>query len=211
MTASPRPRWNHNIHYHPLVLAAAPARCERALDVGCGEGLLARELRRVAERVVGIDLDEASIERARSQGGQGIEYVLGDVLTHPFETASFDLVASVAALHHMDAAAGLARMAALVRPGGSLVVIGLARSRRPADFAWDLVGVAHRLYRLRRPFWAHSAPIVWPPPDSYAAVRRMARRVLPGVRYRRHVLWRYSLVWSRPAAALASGDGPVAS
>jgi len=25
-----------------------------------------------------------------------------------------------------------------------------------------------------------------------------ARRLLPGVRYRRHLLWRYSLLWSKP-------------
>jgi 2-polyprenyl-3-methyl-5-hydroxy-6-metoxy-1,4-benzoquinol methylase len=34
-------RWNHNIHYHPVVLDALPPDCERVLDVGCGEGLLA--------------------------------------------------------------------------------------------------------------------------------------------------------------------------
>jgi hypothetical protein len=29
--------------------------------------------------------------------------------------------------------------------------------------------------------------------------RRLARGVLPGVRYRRRLLWRYSLVWTKPA------------
>jgi hypothetical protein len=37
-------RWNHDIHYHPVVLAAVPEGCRRALDVGCGEGQLTREL-----------------------------------------------------------------------------------------------------------------------------------------------------------------------
>jgi hypothetical protein len=40
---------------------------------------------------------------------------------------------------------------------------------------------------------------VWPPPDSFGQTRRLARRVLPGVRYRRLLLWRYSLVWTKPA------------
>ncbi len=35
-------RWNHNIQYHRLVLAAVPPGCQRVLDVGCGEGMLAR-------------------------------------------------------------------------------------------------------------------------------------------------------------------------
>ena len=29
-------------------------------------------------------------------------------------------------------------------------------------------------------------------------MRRIAAQELPGVRYRRHLLWRYSLVWTKP-------------
>jgi SAM-dependent methyltransferase len=194
-------RWNHNLHYHPLIIAAAPRDCARALDVGCGDGALTRELRSVSRLVVGIDNDSRSIEAARAQGGERIEYVLGDFLDHPFEPAGFDLIACVAALHHMDAAAALTRMADLLRPGGRLVVIGLARSRGIKDFALDAAGaVATRVHRhiLRKRYRDHDAPQVWPPPLSYAESRAIAARVLPDVRYRRHVLWRYSLVWVRP-------------
>jgi hypothetical protein len=54
---------------------------------------------------------------------------------------------------------------------------------------------------LGRRYLQHDAPTVWPPPLAYTEVRRIAQRVLPGVVYRRHLLWRYSLVWTRP-------DGP---
>ena len=53
MTGQDR-RWNHNTHYYPLVLAAVPDGCRRALDVGCGEGLLTRELAVRVPEVVGI-------------------------------------------------------------------------------------------------------------------------------------------------------------
>jgi len=36
-------RWNHNIHYHRRILGAIPENAQRALDVGCGEGMLARD------------------------------------------------------------------------------------------------------------------------------------------------------------------------
>lgn len=193
-------RWNHNIHYHPLILSAAPSDCARALDVGCGEGVLTRELRSVSESVVGIDLDLPSINTAHAIGGEGIEFILGDFLKHSFDPASFDLVVSVATLHHMDAETCLARMASLLRPGGVLVVLGLAQSKQLWDLAHDVAGaVATRVHKhiRRKRYWEHSAPKVWPPPHSYTEIRRTAERLLPGVTYRRHVLWRYSLVWTR--------------
>jgi hypothetical protein len=35
--------------------------------------------------------------------------------------------------------------------------------------------------------------------ETFADVRGVAVETLPGLRYRRHLLWRYSLVWRRPA------------
>jgi 2-polyprenyl-3-methyl-5-hydroxy-6-metoxy-1,4-benzoquinol methylase len=196
-------QWNHNTHYHSLVLASVPAGCGRALDVGCGEGLLARELSRLSSRVVAIDRDEASIAMARqheTDPGTRVEYVCGDFLDYGLEPASFDFIASIAALHHMDAGTGLARMRQLLRPGGTLAVIGCARSTLPADLPVEIAGaLTHRLLLRNRTYWQHSAPTVWPPAETYAAMRRIARRELPGVRYRRHVLWRYSLIWTKPA------------
>lgn len=194
-------RWNHNIHYYPLILAEAAPNCALALDVGCGEGILTRQLRSVAKRVVGIDRDPASIEAARAHGGEGIEYILGDFFEYDFEPGSFDLVASVATLHHMDAEAALRRMADLVRPGGVVAVVGLARSSNLSDFAYDIAGaVATRFHKyvLRKRYWEHNAPKVWPPPLTYTQMRDLAARVLPGARFRRHLLWRYSVIWTRP-------------
>lgn len=196
-----RPPWNHNIHYHPLILAAIPPGTERALDVGCGEGLLARELRRVVPHVSAIDADAPVLGRARrADGGAGVRYLHGDFLTYPFPPESFDAVVSIAALHHMDAAAALPRMCHLLRPGGKLAIVGLARTRHPADLAVDLTAIPVNLaLRARRGYRDVTAPTIWPPPQTYGQVRRLARTVLPGARYRRHLLWRYSLVWAKPA------------
>jgi SAM-dependent methyltransferase len=194
-------QWNHNTHYHPLVLAAVPPGSRTALDVGCGEGLLTKELRSVVPQVTGIDLDGPSLERARTQnGGAGIEYVQADVLAHPLETASIDLIASIAVLHHMDTAAGLERMRELLRPGGVLAVIGLPRPRLPHDLPYGIAGaVATRWHRWRNGGYREvTAPTVWPPPETLAQVTATAERLLPGVRVRRHLLWRYSLICTKP-------------
>ena len=180
-----RGRWNHNIHYHRLVLDAVPGGARRALDVGCGEGMLVRELRKHVPEVVGIDLDQASIDQAEAQnnGDAGVSFVLGDFLTHPFEPASFDFVATVATLHHVDARGGLSRLQDLLSPGGVLCVVGLARNQLH-DWPLDLAGVvAHRYLLLSRTYWQHPSPTVWPPPESYSSMRRLAADLLPGSRF----------------------------
>jgi 2-polyprenyl-3-methyl-5-hydroxy-6-metoxy-1,4-benzoquinol methylase len=191
--------WNHNIHHHRLVLDALPTSCDRALDVGCGEGLLALDLADRVGHVVGLDPDAPTLDAARRDAAaDNVEYVLGDLLTADLEPGSFDVVASIAALHHVDTVPALERMRELVRPGGVVAVVGLARSRL-RDLPYDAAGaVSTRAHKLTKTYREVSAPVVWPPPQTYAEVRRDAERVLPGVAYRRHVLWRYSLVWTRP-------------
>nr|WP_300142588.1 class I SAM-dependent methyltransferase [Propionicimonas sp.] len=194
------PRWNHNLHYHRLILAGVPAGARTALDVGTGDGLLARDLHLIVPEVTAIDVDADVLERARAVDA-AVHWTLGDVLTHPLPADGFDVVASVAVLHHFpDPDAGLRRLADLTAPGGLLAVVGLARSTSLLDFAHDVAGtVQHQYLSRRRGFWDHTAPTVWPPPHSYREVRRLASRVLPGVRWRRLPLWRYALLWHKPA------------
>ena len=139
------PRWNHNLHYHRVILAAVPDGARRSLDVGCGVGMLARDLRRVVPHVKGIDRDAASIDVARREDdGTGVEYIVGDFMTHPFEPGSFDHIASIAALHHMDAGAALERMRELLAPGGRCV----SAPRYPADLRSPARRPRVRLRRL---------------------------------------------------------------
>jgi SAM-dependent methyltransferase len=193
-------RWNHNTHFHDLVLRAAPPGARTALDVGTGNGMLARDLADAGLAVTAIDLDETVLDAARTEHvDAAIQWVRGDVMTVDLGQR-FDVVASVATVHHLpDLALALSRLADLTAPGGTLVVVGLASSTRLRDRLLDLVGVVqHRWYSWRRGHWEHSAPTCWPPPHSYAEVERTAPAVLMGSRYRRHPLWRYSVTWTRP-------------
>jgi SAM-dependent methyltransferase len=193
-----KPPWNNTIQYHELVLRSLPEDCRSVLDAGCGEGLLARRLADVVPRVVGLDRDAGILAGARSTTS-AVGWVQGDLLAPPFGTGTFDAVVATAVLHHVDAGAGLRRLAGLVRPGGVLIVLGLAASRWPQDLPRDALGaVASRMYRSRRGLYPQLAPMVWPPPVTYAEMRRTTAAVLPGAEFRRLLLLRYLIRWRRP-------------
>lgn len=192
-------RWNSNTHAFERLLERVPAGARRGLDVGCGEGEMARRLRRRVDHVTAIDPDEPSIAAARSFGDD-IDYVLTDLGSAALDPGSFDVVSAVAVLHHLDHRAGLLRLASLVAPGGVLLVVGLAKSRTLPEYARDAVdAIAIRRYTFTRRVWETPAPKVWPPPVSYVEAQRLSEEALPGVEYRRVPFFRYTLAWVNPA------------
>lgn len=98
----------------------------------------------------------------------------------------------------MNATVALQRMHELLRPGGKLAVLGLARSHYPADLPRDVAAtLVGQAYRVTKNSWESPAPTVWPPLKTYGEMRCLAERTLPQVRFRRHLLWRYSLIWTK--------------
>ena len=96
-----------------FVRAALPAPPARVLEVGAGRGALAAVLREAGYDVVAID--------PAADGAPGVEPVA--LLDLEADDASFDAAIAVLSLHHVDPlAVSCARLAALVRPGGTLVV-----------------------------------------------------------------------------------------
>lgn len=194
----PDDRWNSSLHAFEILLRSVPEGSRRGLDVGCGEGETARRLRTRVESVVGIDPDQASIEQARAHDDD-IEYLLGGLGEVDVAAASFDVVSSVAMLHHVDQVWGLTQLARLVRPRGMLLVVGLARSRSPRDFARDARdAVAIRRHTMTRGVWETPAPKLWPPPLTYAQTRVVSLTTLRGARYERLPYFRYGLIWRAP-------------
>jgi ubiquinone/menaquinone biosynthesis C-methylase UbiE len=197
--------WNHNVHYQSVILNAIPDGCGAALEVGCGDGMLARRLAGRAAEVTAIDRDAEMIALARKQtsaaegtSGRCVRFVQADFLTCPVEAASYDFACANTVLHHMDFAAALSAMARALRPGGRLAVVGLAANGSPADYLIGAPGVpANWIYRALRGEGGSGAPVK-DPEMTWAEVHATARDVLPGVRYRRHLLWRYSLRWRKP-------------
>ena len=90
-----------------LVEQAAPAAGQRILDLGCGTGTLAIQVkgRQPGAEVVGLDADPEMLGRARAKAEQaGVELRLAEGMSDelPFEDGSFDRVLSTLFFHHLD-------------------------------------------------------------------------------------------------------------
>lgn len=198
--------------YEAFLLGHVPRGCGRALEVGCGLGGFTRLLAGRARRVTAVDLSAEMVRLARERAADlpHVEFVAGDFLRTSLPASAFDCVVSVVTLHHLPAAAALARMRDALRPGGVLIVHDLLSSAGLLDRAFDLVrlpvSVAVRFStegRLRqrpevRRAWAEHGK-----GERYLTAReaeRLRDEQLPGGRVYRHLLWRYSLVWRKPDA-----------
>jgi 2-polyprenyl-6-hydroxyphenyl methylase / 3-demethylubiquinone-9 3-methyltransferase len=125
----------------------------RALDVGCGGGILAEAMARAGARVLGIDLSQSVLDVAELhalESSVAVEYraVAAEDLALE-QPGAFDLVTCMEMLEHVpDPKASLTALATLVKPGGSVVVSTL--NRKAKAFAVAIVGAEYIARMLPR-------------------------------------------------------------
>lgn len=116
---------------------------DRVLDVGCGSGVVTREIaRRVGPTgcAIGVDPSPALLAIARDLAeveglGGRVELQEGSALALPFADGAFDVAIAVTVLSHMPGAEGaIPEMARVVRPGGRMGVF---------DLDTDMTSVTH--------------------------------------------------------------------
>ncbi|WP_336085641.1 class I SAM-dependent methyltransferase [Nocardia sp. SSK8] len=185
------PYWNHNTHYHPWILDQVPAHARTALDIGCGDGLLARKLATRCDAVLGVDLDGQAVAAAPT--APNVHYEKADFRD---VDDTFDVVTAVATLHHVPLAEGMAALRALVAPGGVLAVVGLWKMHPLTDIGYlPLLPVIWATDRRHRAVAGGPEVAIRDPEDTLADIREAAATHLPGAQLRRRLLWRYTLLW----------------
>lgn len=149
-----------------------------AVDIGCGGGLVSAPLARMGAEVTGLDASEQAIGAASAhadQAGLTIDFRVGTAEALVESGARFDLVTALEIVEHVaDVNAFLAAAAALVKPGGLIVLSTI--NRTPKARALAIVGAekilqwapdgAHEYEKLVRPEEIRAAApgIVWDAP-----------------------------------------------
>ncbi|MBU4215457.1 MAG: class I SAM-dependent methyltransferase [Actinobacteria bacterium] len=184
-------RWNHNAHYYPLLAAAVGESARTVVDVGCGDGTLARFLARPGRDVLGVDPDPRGVLEAQA----GVRVVAARAEELPCADATVDALVMVMALHHTDAPAALAEMRRVVRPGGTVAILGYGRSAGFRDRVLEARDVAaHRHHSRAMTAWEPDVALA-DPSLTWAQTRDQLRLELPGSTWRRLPMWRYLATW----------------
>ena len=195
--------------YRNYLLRHLPRHSENVLEIGCGTGEFTRLVASRAQNVVAIDLSSEMIRLAKSQSAnyQNIQYLLGDVMSDSLPAERYDCIVSLATLHHLPLGQALIKMKGALKPNGVLIIQDLVAAKGLVEevrsgLAYP-VSVARRFWktgRLRAPRELRKAWAEHGKGEEYLTldeVREMCRQYLPGARIRRHLLWRYTVVWSK--------------
>lgn len=194
--------WNHNTHYHQLLLTLLPVRGVAALDVGCGDGSFVAALAEGCSRVVAIDPDPTQVAStsARCARLPHVSVTQADFLTSNLPDNEFDVITALAAFHHMPFADAAGEARRVLKPGGRLVVLGVWTDGGRRDLVLNLASSDLNWFlRRRRGPDAMTAPATLAR-TSWADAKVAASEHLPGARMRRRLLWRYTLVWDKPTS-----------
>ncbi len=183
---------------------------DSALEIGCGGGAFSRLLAGRAESVLALDLSPGMIRlaRGRSEFYPNVDYVNADVLTYKLPEGEFDFVATLTTIHHMPAEVILEKVKESLKPGGVFVCLDLYRRSNVGDLLFDCAAypadIFLRLWKTGRPRALREVREAYDEhgkTDTYLTlreVRRVCAGVLPGALVRRHLFWRYSVVWKKP-------------
>ena len=112
-----------------------PPAGHRTLDLGCGEGRVARDLASRGHLVVGVDASPTMVSHARDADSAG-RYLVADAAALPFRDAGFDLIVAYNTLMDFDdLPAAMSEAARVLEPGGRLCVCVLHPTAEAGAFA----------------------------------------------------------------------------
>jgi len=96
------------------------------VDIGCGGGVLARDLAACGARVIAVEVSEQQLALALARdGASGVRYLVGRAQQLPLEDGSVDVAVFMRSLHHVppaDLMLALREARRVLRPDGAVYV-----------------------------------------------------------------------------------------
>jgi SAM-dependent methyltransferase len=121
---------------------------------------------------------------------------------------SYDCIVSLATLHHLPLEQALLKIREALKPSGVLIILDLVRDNGLIDLIKSAlafpVSAARRFWKTGRPRAPREVRRAWAEHGKNEVyltlnnVREMCRQYLPGAKIKRHLLWRYTVVWQKP-------------
>ncbi len=144
----------------------APSSGLRWVDVGCGNGVFTERLigRCAPVDVQGVDPSPEQVAFARTRlAGRAAAFQVGDAMALPFADAAFDAAMMALVIFFVpDPAKGVAEMARVVKPGGSVCA-----------YAWDMLGGGFPFAAVSQEMVALGAPLLLPPSVEASRIESM--------------------------------------
>jgi hypothetical protein len=126
-------------------------------------------------------------DEASSVTPSGPSLAVRDPVVHGAQTLGVDALLTAALRTHL-------RLATVAFFGAGMLVPVVVQAEQHGSPVEVRGAVAHRFHPLTKTYWEYPSPTLWPLWREALA----RHRSLPKRRYRRHLLWRYSVIWTKP-------------
>jgi 2-polyprenyl-3-methyl-5-hydroxy-6-metoxy-1,4-benzoquinol methylase len=201
--------WDHNQQYQNYLIKNIPPKNEYVLDIGCGTGELTKKLLEKGEKIIGIDVAEKMIQEANKRNShKQIEYICTTAEKYLEETEkTFDIIISIAALHHMDEKTILAKMKDKLTKGGQILILDLIKEKEPVDYVVSFIGMILNpliiLIKRGRIKVTKEEKEAWKDHFQYdeyltlKEVKKITKETLGKAKIKRHIFWRYSIMYRK--------------
>jgi 2-polyprenyl-3-methyl-5-hydroxy-6-metoxy-1,4-benzoquinol methylase len=199
--------WDHNQQYQSYLIKNIGNTNKYILDVGCGTGELTKKLIEKGEKIIGIDISEKMIQEAKKRNADTkIEYICTTVEKYLEETdKTFDIILSIAALHHMNEKEILKKMKTKLTENGKILILDLVKEGSVIDDILSgiamLLNPVTILIKRRRLKVTREEHDAWKDHFQYdiyltlKEVKALVKEVLGNAKIKRHLFWRYSILY----------------
>lgn len=193
--------WNHNSHYHNFIIKKLSESRATALDIGSGNGYFASKLSNMFSKVICMEPDMDTYNYAKNKYSTISNMIHKNSILDEFNSeGEIDFISCIASIHHMDFEKSLVKIKDLLSRDGKLVVLGLYKESTLMDYLYTILACIPNKIRCMLSSNPSSEKIIIktrPANMTFKEIKDIADKILVDYKIKRHLYWRYSIVYSK--------------